>query len=98
MGGPQGCRVRISWPAVSLMRESVPNSRRRAVRDVVVYGVCGGALIAVLKLAEDRFLVVEHSVEIYGGLIPAAVSVLCILLCPELTRNGERVVVKEYSG
>jgi len=96
-GAPQGCRLRISWPAVSLIRESVPNSRRRAVRDVVVYGVCGGALIALLKLAEYRFLVVEHSVEIYGGLIAATFAVLGIWLGRKLTRTGERIVVKEVS-
>jgi len=51
------------------MRESVPSSRRRAVRDILLYGVCGGVLIAVLKLTEYRFLVVEHSVEIYVALV-----------------------------
>ena len=41
--------------------------RRRALRDVVAYGACGGVLIAALKLAEYRFLVVERSVEAYAG-------------------------------
>jgi NarL family two-component system response regulator LiaR len=77
------------------MRESAPNSRRRAVRDVVVYGVCGGVLIAVLKLTEYRFLVVEHSVEIYGGLVAATFAVLGIWLGLKLTRTRERIVVKE---
>ena len=35
----------------------------------LVYGLCGGLLIVVLKLIEYRFLVVQHSLEIYGGLI-----------------------------
>ena len=69
----------------------MPNSRRRAVRDVVIYGVCGGALIALLKLAEYRFLVVEHSVEIYGGLIAATFAVLGIWLGRKLTRRGKRI-------
>lgn len=30
----------------------------------LVYGLCGGVLIDALRLAEYRFLVVEHSVEI----------------------------------
>src|SRR3979411_3120180 len=97
MGAPQGCRVQISWPAVSLMRESVPNSRRRAVRDVVIYGVCGGALIALLKLAEYRFLVVAHSGEIYGGLSAVTCAVLGIWLGRKLTRRGKRIVVKEVA-
>jgi hypothetical protein len=57
---------------VSLPRESAPRSRRRAVLDIVLYGVRGGVLIVVLKLTEYRFLVVEHSVEIYVGLVAAA--------------------------
>jgi len=43
---------------------------RRALRDILLYGLCGGVLITLLKLTEYRFLVVEHSVEIYGGLVP----------------------------
>lgn len=46
--------------------ESSAPSRRRQLRDVLVFGLCGGGLIAVLKLTEYRFLVVERSVEIYG--------------------------------
>ena len=49
---------------VTLTKEPAPGSRRRARRDILLYGVCGGLLIAVLKLTEYRFLVVEHSVEI----------------------------------
>ena len=44
---------------------------RRALRDILLYGLCGGVLITLLKLTEYRFLVVEHSVELYGGLIAA---------------------------
>ena len=38
-------------------------------KHILIYGLCGGILIAMLRLVEYRFLVVEHSVEIYGGLI-----------------------------
>ncbi len=38
-------------------------------RAVLVFGVAGGLLIAALKLVEYRFLVVEHSLEMYGGLV-----------------------------
>ena len=37
-------------------------------RHVLMYGLIGGILIAALKWTEYRFLVVEHSIEIYGGL------------------------------
>jgi len=38
-------------------------------KHILIYGLCGGLLIVALKLIEYRFLVVEHSIEIYGGLI-----------------------------
>ena len=43
--------------------------RRQGVRDIVVYGVAIGLLVVTIKLTEYRFLVVEHSVEVYAGLI-----------------------------
>jgi len=32
------------------------------VREILLYGVCGGLLVAILKFTEYRFLLVEHSV------------------------------------
>ena len=63
---------------------------RRTVRDILVYGLCGGLLITVLKLTEYRFLVLEHSVEIYGGLIAALFAGLGIWLGLTLTRSKEK--------
>jgi NarL family two-component system response regulator LiaR len=60
---------------------------RRALRDILLFGVCGGLLITLLKLTEYRFLVVEHSVEIYGGLIAAIFAALGIWLGLTLTRK-----------
>ena len=34
---------------------------------VLLYGLLGGILIAGFRFIEYRWLVVEHSVEIYGG-------------------------------
>jgi NarL family two-component system response regulator LiaR len=65
---------------VTLTKESARSSRRRAWRDILLYGVCGGLLIAVLKLTEYRFLVVEHSVEIYVALVAALFAGLGIWL------------------
>jgi len=61
----------------------------------LIYGVCGGALIVALKLIEYRFLVVEHSVEIYGGLIALLFAVLGGWLGIKLTRKKETIVFKE---
>jgi hypothetical protein len=44
----------------------------------------------VLKLAEYRFLVVEHSVEIYGALVAALFAGLGIWLGLTLTRTPLR--------
>jgi NarL family two-component system response regulator LiaR len=80
---------------VTFLRESAPSSRRRALRDILLYGVCSGVLIVVLKLTEYRFLVVEHSVEIYVGLVAALFAALGIWLGLTLTRRKPSIPVKE---
>jgi ATP/maltotriose-dependent transcriptional regulator MalT len=53
-------------------------------------------LIVVLKYFEYRFLVVEHSLEIYGGLVAALFAILGIWLGLKLTKKPQpEVVVKE---
>jgi len=64
-------------------------------RHVLIYGLLGGLLITVLKWTEYRFLVIEHSIEIYGGLTAAIFAVLGIWLGLKLTGKRERIVVKE---
>src|SRR5262245_41330345 len=66
-------------------------------RDILIYGIVGGALIATLKLIEYRFLVVEHSFEIYGGLIAALFAAVGIWLGLKLTRHKQTIVVKEVT-
>jgi NarL family two-component system response regulator LiaR len=60
-------------------------------RHVLIYGLIGGLLIALLKWTEYRFLVIEHSVEIYGGLVAATFAVLGIWLGLKLTGRQERM-------
>lgn len=64
-------------------------------RQILIYGACGGVLIALLKLIEYRFLVIEHSIEVYGGLIAIIFALVGIWLGLKLTRKKEVVVVKE---
>jgi ATP/maltotriose-dependent transcriptional regulator MalT len=64
-------------------------------RHVLLYGLLGGLLIAGLKLIEYRWLVVERSVEIYGGLVAAVFAGLGLWLGLRLTRHTETVVVRE---
>jgi len=66
-------------------------------RHILLYGVLGGFLIAALKLIEYRYLVLEHSVEIYGGLVALLFAMLGIWLGLRLTKNRETVVVREIT-
>ena len=69
--------------------------KRQTLIHVVLYGLCGGILIAALKLIEFRFLVVEHALEIYGGLVAVIFASIGIWLGLKLTKNKEVLVVKE---
>jgi ATP/maltotriose-dependent transcriptional regulator MalT len=64
-------------------------------RHVLIYGLIGGILIVVLKLSEYRFLVVEHSFEIYGGLVAATFAALGIWLGIRLTRRQPTVILQQ---
>jgi NarL family two-component system response regulator LiaR len=64
-------------------------------KTVLLYGLLGGVLIAVLKAVEYRYLILEHSLEIYGGLVALIFSALGIWLGLKLTRTHETVVVRE---
>jgi two-component system, NarL family, response regulator LiaR len=64
-------------------------------RHVLMYGLIGGILIALLQWTEYQFLVVEHSIEIYGGLIAATFAVLGIWLGLKLTAKHQTIVVRE---
>ena len=66
-------------------------------RNILVYGLCGGVLITLLRWTEYRFLVVEHSVEIYGGLVAAVFSGLGIWLGLTLTKSKEQAIPRQAS-
>ncbi|MFL5469442.1 MAG: response regulator transcription factor [Gemmatimonadaceae bacterium] len=73
-----------------------PRTHIQGVKKIVlVYGILGGLLIAALNLIEYRFLVLEHSLEIYGGLVAVVFAGLGIWLGLKLTRTRETVVVRE---
>ena len=69
--------------------------KRQTLIHVLIYGLCGGVLIAVLKWIEFRFLVVEHALQIYGGLIAVIFAGVGIWLGLKLTKKKEVLVVKE---
>jgi DNA-binding CsgD family transcriptional regulator len=64
-------------------------------RVVLLYGLSGGLLIAALRYIEYRFLVVEHSIEIYAALIAVIFAAVGIRLGLSINKRKEVVVVRE---
>jgi DNA-binding CsgD family transcriptional regulator len=64
-------------------------------RHVLLFGLVGGLLIAALQWSQYRFIVVEHSVEIYGALVAAMFAAVGIWLGWRLTAGREHVVIRE---
>ena len=68
-------------------------------RHVLIFGLVGGLLIAVLQYTEYRFVIIEHSVEIYSALVAILFAAFGIWLGLRMTRKHEvireTVVVKE---
>jgi NarL family two-component system response regulator LiaR len=64
-------------------------------RTVLLHGLVAGALIAVLRLIEYRFLVVEHALELYGGLVAVLFAALGVWLGRRLLGPRTIVVVRE---
>lgn len=63
-------------------------------RTVLIYGLLGGVLIVALQLIQYRFLVVEYSVEVYGGVLALIFASLGIWLGLKMTaRRAEKEVV-----
>jgi ATP/maltotriose-dependent transcriptional regulator MalT len=68
-------------------------------RHVLIFGLAGGLLIATLQYTEYRFIVIEHSIELYGALVAVLFATFGIWLGLRLTRRREvvreTVVVRE---
>jgi two-component system, NarL family, response regulator LiaR len=68
-------------------------------RHVLIFGLVGGLLIVTLQYSEYRFVVIEHSVEIYVALVAILFSAFGIWLGQRIARRrkgpGETVVVRE---
>ena len=77
------------------MAERVSPAPPAMRRHVLLYGLMAGALIALLQLIEYRWVVVEYSVEIYGGLVAAVFAAVGIWLGRRLTGPRPTVVVRE---
>ena len=68
-------------------------------RHVFIFGLVGGLLIAILQYTEYRFVIIEHSVELYSALVAILFAAFGIWLGLRITRSRETiretVVVKE---
>src|ERR1700749_4960206 len=68
-------------------------------RHVLIFGLAGGLLIATLQYTEYRFVIIEHSVELYGALVAILFATFGIWLGLRITRRRETiretVVVRE---
>jgi DNA-binding CsgD family transcriptional regulator len=68
-------------------------------RHVLIFGLVGGLLIATLQYTEYRFVIIEHSVELYSALVAILFAAFGIWLGLRITRRRETiretVVVKE---
>lgn len=67
-------------------------------RHVLIFGLVGGLLIAILQYSEYRFVIIEHSVELYGALVAILFATFGIWLGLRMTRGREtsvREVIRE---
>ena len=64
-------------------------------RHILLFGLVGGVLIAVLQLVEYRYLIVEHSVQVYAAVIAALFGAVGIWLGSTIVRTRE--VIREIS-
>jgi DNA-binding CsgD family transcriptional regulator len=64
-------------------------------RHVLIFGLVGGVLIATLQYTKYRFVVIEHSVELYGALVATLFAAFGIWLGLRITSRRERIAVRE---
>jgi DNA-binding CsgD family transcriptional regulator len=62
---------------------------------ILILGLVGGVLIAVLRWSEYQFLVIEHSFQIYAALVAILFAALGIGLGIKLTKPREKIVLRE---
>jgi DNA-binding CsgD family transcriptional regulator len=69
--------------------------KRRTLSHVLMLGLVGGVLIAILRWSEYQFLVIEHSFEIYGALVAIIFAAFGIWLGVKLTKPREKIILRE---
>jgi two-component system, NarL family, response regulator LiaR len=61
-------------------------------RHVLIFGLVGGLLIAT----DYRFVIIEHSVELYGALAAILFASLSIWLGLRITRSRETIAKRSW--
>ena len=57
------------------------------MKNAVLFGVAAGLLIVAMRLVEYRFLILEHSIELYGAVVAAAFAAAGIWLGLRITKS-----------
>jgi DNA-binding CsgD family transcriptional regulator len=65
------------------------------MKHVILYGLAGGALIALLKFVEYQHFIRVYPTEVYGGVLAVIFTAVGIYLGMRWHRAKEVVVVKE---
>lgn len=61
---------------------------------LVLYGVILAVLAITLKMVEYKFVVRDHAIEIYGGIVAGLFTILGIIAGQKLTRRKEVIIEK----
>ena len=80
------------------INKTAPESRRKALREILIYGLCGGVLVSLLKLAQYHFLIIENSAELYAGLVAILFSGVGIWLGLMLNRRRRATAQQETAA
>jgi DNA-binding CsgD family transcriptional regulator len=68
---------------------------RRLLSHVLLLGLVGGILIAILRYSEYQFLIIQHSFEIYAAIVAILFAAFGIWLGIKLTKPREKIILRE---
>ncbi|MCA6361636.1 MAG: response regulator transcription factor [Bacteroidetes bacterium] len=79
----------------SRIKHSAMKAIPQYIRHILLYGVSLALLVMLLKWMQWKFLIIDHSTEIYVGLIAVFFTLLGIWVAKQLTRPKVQTVVVE---
>jgi len=65
------------------------------LKNIILYGLVLGLLVAGIKYAEFKFIVINNTFEIYAGIIAVVFTVLGVWVGLKFVKKKEVLVVKE---